>query len=681
MFFTANVRNSIGRFYEVQSASGGNAGNPISREWHRPNPPLPAVRWSIRNNNNLSQSGVIIAMDEVARHKSEYLRSFYIKAKKSVSKPTLEGPAAYVFPATDPRLGQQARLLQLMQRHGVEVHRLGAAASVEGKNFPAGSYVIRMDQPFSRLADMLLDKQYYSTQDPPPYDDTGWTLGPLFNVQTERVEDAAILTTQMTAVSDTVRAPGGAAGTGSAIAYLVNYNADNNLTTFRFKHRTLKIDAAERSFTNGGREFSAGSFIIRTQGNPGNLAATLDAAGKEFGFAVHPATELPPVPIHPVRAPRVALLHNWQNTQTEGWVRIGLDEYQIPYDYIGPQQFRDTPRLLDRWDVILIGAGTNPSSLLTGVQGDRPIPYKKSALTPNYGEPATSEDIRGGMELKGMMNLMSFLNDGGTLVTFGSASALPVQQGLSNGVTIRTGLQLWAPGSVFRADVSDAASPIVYGYGNQLGVFFDSSPIFAAGGGGGGGRGGRGGGGDDANAHIGATTTCCSRRGGLDDADVVPGRPRIMGQAMAQGGAGGRGGRGGRAGGAGARGAEPPAAGAEPPAAQGGRGGRGGGRGRGGGGGITGFGINRIVVTYTQNPRDLLISGGLDYATDMVGTPALVHSRIGKGNVVMFSFNPFWRGETVGSYAMVFNTMLHHANLDADGNTAATSNPAGGNER
>ena len=38
---------------------------------------------------------------------------------------------------------------------------------------------VRMDQPYSRMVDMMLDTQYYSTADPRPYDDTGWTFGPL----------------------------------------------------------------------------------------------------------------------------------------------------------------------------------------------------------------------------------------------------------------------------------------------------------------------------------------------------------------------------------------------------------------------------------------------------------------------------------------------------------------------
>ena len=61
--------------------------------------------------------------------------------------------------------------------------------------FPAGSYIIRMDQPYSRIADALLDYQYWSPNDPQknPYDDTGWTFPEGFTVQAVRVTDPKVL--------------------------------------------------------------------------------------------------------------------------------------------------------------------------------------------------------------------------------------------------------------------------------------------------------------------------------------------------------------------------------------------------------------------------------------------------------------------------------------------------------
>jgi hypothetical protein len=104
-----------------------------------------------------------------------------------------------VLPGDDPRPGQAAEVVNLLRLQGVEANRLTADAEVainaEGtkQKFPAGSYVIRMDQPYSRMADMLLDTQFYNINDPPPYDDTGWTMGPMHNVTTVRVTKPDIL--------------------------------------------------------------------------------------------------------------------------------------------------------------------------------------------------------------------------------------------------------------------------------------------------------------------------------------------------------------------------------------------------------------------------------------------------------------------------------------------------------
>src|SRR6185437_1195521 len=144
-----------------------------SREWLRPSPPLPRVNWSARNNINMQESGVLYAMSNIATNASEFLRDFYLKSLHSVQKAATEGPAAWVFPANDPRPGLQARLIDQLQAQGVEIDR-GSAAATE-HSFPAGSYIIRMDQPYSREADMLLDQEYYAPDAPSPYDDTGWT--------------------------------------------------------------------------------------------------------------------------------------------------------------------------------------------------------------------------------------------------------------------------------------------------------------------------------------------------------------------------------------------------------------------------------------------------------------------------------------------------------------------------
>src|SRR5213082_3554974 len=236
---------------------------------YRQNPPLPKVLWSQRDNNNYEETGLLTSLHFFNENKRLFLKNFYLKAKRSTMKPTAEGPAAYVLPADDPRSGLQAELLQVLQKQDVEISRAKSTFTVtlpatkskdSGKGdkmdkdekaeppapttreFPAGSYVVRMDQPYSRIADALLDHQYGSPDDPQktPYDDTGWTFGELFHVQVTRVTDTKVLDVPMDRVTE-IRASGGVKGDGTVFA--INNNAEPALATLRYKLRNASVDA------------------------------------------------------------------------------------------------------------------------------------------------------------------------------------------------------------------------------------------------------------------------------------------------------------------------------------------------------------------------------------------------------------------------------------------------------
>ena len=647
MMWVAHLHNGIGRFYETQGAGSGATRvirTNVEREWHRPNTPLPEVVWSIRNNVNLQQSAIMIALNEVANTREEFMSNFWRKSQRSVGKALAEGPAAYVFPADDRRPGQQATLLALFQQHGFEIHRADDNFEIGETEYGEGSYIVRMDQPFSRGADMLLDKQYYNPNDPSPYDDVGWTQGALYDVETVRAEDTAILDVPMTFQQDPIAAPGGVAGDGSPRAYVINYNADNGLTSFAFAYPQLVIEAAEQGFTAEDRDFNAGSFIIRVDGASGRigigadeanvLRATLAEAGRQYGFTAYGVDSAPEVSTHRIETPRVAVMHTWTTTQTEGWMRLGLDLYGVPFEYISVHDVRDEPNLRDRFDVILFGpSSANALGIIEGLQGDEPVPWRASEITPNIGRQASTDDMRGGLGLEGVLNLKTFVESGGVFVTLSSSSSLPTHFGLARGVSIRSTPDLWARGGVFRAAISDAESPIVYGYGDDLGVYFNTAPVFRTGGGG---FGGFGAGGQSDEDDFGSTTSRRTGRGGTGDTDVVQGRRGDLGAA-----------------GVAAFEAEEEENGEEEEPGSG-----------------TADHI-RTVMRYAD-VEDLLISGGLRNGEVLAGSPALLDVTLGDGHVVMFSFNPFWRSETLGSYGLVFNTIMHYRNLSAGGEPPLT---------
>jgi hypothetical protein len=575
-----------------------------------------------------------------------------------VDKAKNEGPAAWVIPGDDPRPAECAEVVNLLRLQGVEVERLASDTEVavgqDGakRKFAAGSYVVRMDQPYSRMADMLLDTQYYNVGDPPPYDDTGWTVGPLHNITTVRIAKPDILQASMTLVGDGAKVAGKMTGPASAAAYLINHNADNTLATFRFKLKDVKMFAAEDAFKSEDRGFAAGSFIVKMEGNPSDLRTRLETAAAALGIAVYASGEVPKVAMHELAAPRIALVHTWTNTQNEGWFRVAFDRLQIPYDYISDQKLRETANLRDKWDVILFGpvAGTAQRIVNgTPMRGD-PVPWKKTDLTPNLGgSPDTTDDMRGGMGLEGLVNVTRFIDAGGLFITITGNASIPIEYGIIEGVTIGSTPQLRASGSVINAAVADRRSPIAYGYGDKLAVYFNQSPVFSvsAGGGfgGGGGRGAGGGGGrgaaaaaggEGAAAFGGGGTTGPNRptgRGTLAEPDIPQGRPLQM--------------------------ASPPAPrAAGQPAEEADFGGGGGGRGA----PLPPELRPRVVLRFAEE-KDLLVSGMLAGGSELANQAAVVDVPRGKGHVLLFANNPMWRNETQGSYFLLFNAMLNFDHL------------------
>jgi hypothetical protein len=631
MFYVANGHNSIGRFYEtfgnsVADTMDRTVGAQAQRDWFRPNPPQPRVKWSLRNNINMQQSAILLAMNFVSNNKDRFLKNFYLKSKRSVNKAGNEGPAAWVVPANQTRMVEAADMVNLLRLMGVEVHTADKELTVKDQKYPAGSYVIRMDQPYSRMADMMLDTQYYNVNDPRPYDDTGWTLGALRNVKTVRVVDKSVLQAPMTLLTQNARVKGGVTPAASPVAYLINHTAENTLMTVRFKLKDLKIAVAEDEFEASGQKFNAGTFIIKTADNSGLLPA-LTAAVADAGLTAVAVDKLPEIKTHEIGVPRIAILHTWTNTQNDGWFRVEFDRLQVPYSYISDQVIRETPNLREKYDVIIFPpVGGSAQAIVNGIpMRGAPIPWKGSDVTPNMGlGPDQSDDIRGGMSLKGVVNLQRFVEDGGVFVPITNCARVPLDYGIVSGVTIQEPRQLQARGSVYNATLADRRSPIAYGYAQTLPVYFNQAPLFqvAAGGGGGGGGGGAGGG-------EGAGAGRPSGRGTLTDPDIVQGMPlagpapqRSPGemtqeQRLQQG------------------------AFFTPPALR-----------------------PRVVLRFASDEKNLLISGMLAGGSELANAPAVVDVPVGKGHVVLFAINPMWRHQTQGSFFLIFNTALNYNHLD-----------------
>ena len=327
----------------------------------------------------------------------------------------------------------------------------------------------------------------------------------------------------MQPVTGDVKAPGGVTGSGST--FLINANGDDALITLRYKLKSADIQAAEDGFDAGGASFKRGSFIIK-----GVSQSDLDAATKELGLKVTAVASAPSVKMHPVRAARIAIMHTWQSTQTEGWWRYAFDANAIPYDYISTQDVAKNPNLNAKYDVLIFGPGGGAGrGIIEGMPMWRnPIPWKNTPETPNIGTWAQTDDMRPGLGWDGLENIERFVKNGGVYIGAVGASQFAVDYGLTNGVTMNTAGRGTVTGTFLRMRLVDDASPITYGVADGIAAYTNDGESFGVsasrvaggrGGGGGGGGGGAGRGGGGANRETG--------RGQPDDVDEVQGRPAL----------------------------------------------------------------------------------------------------------------------------------------------------------
>ena len=629
MFWIGVTHNSIGRFYETQSFRGQNypIGGNQSREWYRPNPTPGDVMWGPRANVNMQESAILISMNNVARNKETFLENYYLKNKHTIERGQTKAPYAYVVAAAQRKRVEAAELMNLLRREGAEVHTANAAFTAGNVSVAAGDYIVRMDQPYGAIVETLLGVQFYSPDNPRPYDDTGWAIPLVRNVTAKAVTDKGILSQPMTLTTADINVAGAISGSGPVI--VVDHTTDNPLVTFRFTHANVKMSAAEQAFELGGHKFAPGAFVIQ-----GADRAAIEPAIRELGLSAWAVASPPNVPMHDLDVPRIGYIHTWTSTQDEGWVRMALDKFKVPYTYFGDNLVRQG-NLRQKYDVLIFphagGAGTG--LVYGGVQGTEARPYKKSDETPHLGIQDSTDDMRGGLGYDGLQELYKFVQAGGVLITEGGTSTIFPEFNLTPGVSVEEGEGLYVRGSVLKAMLGDKGSPVLYGYDQSaLAVYFNQTPVLAVAGGGGGRGGGRGGaavegGPGNFNMQPNSVPPKLTTLDGPPPAQTVPGA--------------GRGGRG--AGGGGGFGA-------------GGFGGR-------GGGGTPN--APRVLLSFPTDPNDMLLSGVLVGGEALAGRAVAVDATIGKGHVVMFANRPFWRWQTQGNFFLGFNAILNWNDLDA----------------
>ena len=504
--FMSSNHNGMIRMYEIQGFSGANTqklrlGNPSTgsgragggtggaqpdaaavtagrsnqsqREWFRPWPATGEFEWSLRDNTNYGETGVLTALQYTSQFPKVILEDFYVKSRNSVNTGKNETVAGYVIPAGQRDMTRVATVVNLLRMQGIEVGTLKSEISLKEGKFPAGSFVVKRDQPYARLAKILLEKQIYPDAVTRTYDDASWTMGLMSHVEVKEIADKAVLDAPVTPVT-VMTVTGTVKGSGSTFA--IAHYGSNNMITLRYRLKDLKVQAAEKEFSGGGVTFPAGSFIVSGD------AVRIRSAVESLGLTAVALAAAPSVPMHDLDLPRLAIYSTWGSTQDVGWVRHAFDKFEVPFDLIYKDRVRQG-NLKAAYDVIVIPnqAGTAKRLVFDIENRGQPVAYKMSEQFKNLGMYGEADDITGGMGLEGVAELDRFVKAGGVLVTLGVSSYFPAEFGLAPNVeATRTSAQFYSPGAIIDAEILQPQNPIFYGYDTKtIPVRYGNGPLLS----------------------------------------------------------------------------------------------------------------------------------------------------------------------------------------------------------
>ncbi|HEX6260702.1 MAG TPA: M14 family zinc carboxypeptidase, partial [Woeseiaceae bacterium] len=304
--------NAIGRGYETfgnataETVTRTLDDDSLSREWYRPWPPDETFRWSMRDNVNYQQTGVLAILDWSAKHARDMLRDFYRTGYNSWRKGVEERPYAFIIPAEQADRLRVAQMVQRLLDQHIETGILSKAVSLDEGDFDAGDYIVRLDQPYRNFAlDVLEPQRFPDDSEQLPYDDVSWAYPVGFDVRAVRVDDPRIKDAQSRLIDQEFATPPGSVS-GRGPVYLLREQGQESLLAARFRLSDSRVEIAEEEFTHGRISYPPGSWIISAaDGASTSLGDKVAVLAEELALTIRSAADVPDVARHDAQLPRL----------------------------------------------------------------------------------------------------------------------------------------------------------------------------------------------------------------------------------------------------------------------------------------------------------------------------------------------------------------------------------------
>jgi hypothetical protein len=468
---SVNVASPI--YIEDVELRGGSKGFP--RYEHRinfPNP-WPGGWWRLRDIVDYELAIAEGLVDCCARNSERFLYNFYRMGSKAVERGGSEAPYGFVIPSPQSDPVTAARMIEALMLGGVEVHVATEDFMTDDRLYRAGSYVIRLGQPYRAYAKDLLEVQEYpdiraSEKEDfvRPYDMTGWTLPMQMGVECEEIEgpfEANLRLLEDYPYPDPAFPAKEEAVWGFGLDPAVNASY---AAVFALLERGFKVNRMEgKTAHDGNPPLPAGTFVIPLQKGLREAAAGL---ASELHVTFHRFTEKPQGEMRELGAVKTALFKPWRASMDEGWTRYLFDTHGVPYENVGNEEVKEGK--IGKFDVLII-PDIGPSIIKEG---------KPSGEWARFSRPMPPE-YAGGIDEEGVENVKKFVEEGGTLVCFGASCDFAIEAlelPVSNVLDKVSHDEFYCPGSILEVSFREN-HPVTYGMPEDGYIFFTNNPTFA----------------------------------------------------------------------------------------------------------------------------------------------------------------------------------------------------------
>jgi len=404
---------------------------------------------------------------------------------KMVQSPENRDPRGYVLPADQPDFLTAVKFLNTLIKNGVAIHRATAAFTLNGKNYPAGSYVVKTAQAYRpHILDMFEpqdhpdDFAYPGAPPTPPYDNTGWTLAYEMGVKFDRILDAFDCPCQKLPVEELKPPAGRVTTVSNAAGYLLTHDTnDAFLAVNRLLAAKENVYTIKNPFLANGKTYPAGTHFIPAKAT---TLPILQKLATEAGLNFDATSSKPAGEGLMLRQMKVGLFDRYGGSMPTGWLRQQLERFSFNFERVFPPML-DAGNLAQKYDVLIFPDDAIPSGAGGGGGGfdggdTSTIPPEFAARLGNFTDAKTLPAVK------------KFVEDGGTILVIGGSTNLAYKLGLpissalvekqpDGRETPLNQTKFYIPGSVLQAKV-DNTNPVAWGMDSRADVFFDSSPAF-----------------------------------------------------------------------------------------------------------------------------------------------------------------------------------------------------------